>query len=350
MNAAIHRFGPFEFDEREARLTRDGEAVALAPKTFDLLAAFVRHPGELLSKDTLFDAAWPGVTVGDEALTQAIKELRKSLGDEAAAPTYIETVPKRGYRFIAPVESAAPTGNSPMPRTASAEAHASMVRTIVGGTLGGAAAGLLGGAIYGLLAGAGNDAALIIFVVMTVIGVGLAALGSLGLMLGMAAASRIVQRDFAFVAVGAAIGGFLVGDLFHLLASGSFSFLLGQPHDDFTGGLEGAILGAGIAIGARLCGGVSGRWPRPVIGGGLGGAAAGGLISLGGGKLLAASLLGLARKFHGPAIDGGWLGGLAERFSPAVQAATAATEGLLLGCFLVAGVLLANRGNQRALT
>ena len=336
----MHRFGPFAFDPAQARLTRDGAPIALAPKGLDLLAAFLDRPGDLLTKDELFDAAWPGVTVGDEALTQAIKELRKALGDDASAPTYIETVPKRGYRFIGTLHDEAPSASAATPGEDGA--HPSLLHPILGGTLGGAAAGLIGGGIYGLLGGAGNDAALIIVTVMTVIGTGIAALGALGLMLGMAAASRLVGRDFTFVAMGAALGGFVVGDLFHLLASGSFSFLLGQPHDDFTGGLEGAVLGAGIAIGARL-GGQAGRWRGPILGGGLGGAAAGMLLSLGGGKLLAASLLALARKFHGPAIDGGNLAGLAEGFDPLTQALTAGFEGLLFGCFLVAGVLIAKR-------
>ncbi|MEN3972743.1 transcriptional regulator [Sphingomicrobium sp. XHP0235] len=346
-----HRFGPFTLDERQALLTRHGEPVSIAPKTLDLLTAFVRHPGDLLSKDDLFDAAWPGVTVGDEALTQAIKDLRKTLGDDAGAPTYIATVPKRGYRFIAPVASGLDDERPAERRTDAATPRPiSMLRAIIGGTLGGAAAGLIGGLVYGMIAGSGNDAALVIVTVMTVITVLVAALGALGLLLGMAAASRIAGRDFTFLTLGAAIGGFLVGDLFHLLASGSFSFLLGTPHDDFTGGLEGAILAAGIALGAGLGGGTAGRWPRPILGAGMGGGIAGALISLGGGKLMAASLLGLARKFHGTAIDDGGLAGLAENFGPLPQALSAGMEGLLLGSLLTAGVIVAIRRNQPLLT
>ncbi|WP_265587643.1 winged helix-turn-helix domain-containing protein [Sphingomicrobium arenosum] len=339
------RFGPFTLEPGEARLLRGDTPIALQPRAFDLLDVLARHPGQLLSKDELLAQVWPGVTVGDEALTQAIKEVRKALGDDAAAPTYIETVRGRGYRFIAPVEGGAATpSSSPTARPISS------ARAILGGTLGGVVAGLVGGLVYGMIAATGNDAALVIVTVMTVITMGVAGLGALGLLLGMTAASRILARPFGFLALGAALGGFLVGDLFHLLASGSFSLLLATPHADFTGGLEGAVLGAGIAMGAQLGGGVEGRWPRPVLGAGIGGGLAGVLISLGGGKLMAASLLGLARKFHGDAIDGGGLSGLAEGFGTLAQALSAGVEGLLLGSLVTAGILIAQRRHQPILS
>ena len=88
----------------DRRLKRDGEPVELNARYLDALALLVREPGRLVSKDRFLDEVWRGVPVTDEALTQCIKTLRRQLGDNASRPRFIETVPKHGYRFIAPVE------------------------------------------------------------------------------------------------------------------------------------------------------------------------------------------------------------------------------------------------------
>jgi DNA-binding winged helix-turn-helix (wHTH) protein len=97
----LARFGPFELDEANARLLRDGRAVALAPTPFTLLCALVRHPGTLLSKHVLLDQVWGHQFVSDSVLKTAISDLRTVLDDDPRAPRYIETVSRRGYRFIA---------------------------------------------------------------------------------------------------------------------------------------------------------------------------------------------------------------------------------------------------------
>ncbi|MCJ7421018.1 winged helix-turn-helix domain-containing protein [Sphingomicrobium astaxanthinifaciens] len=333
-----YRFDRFLFDPVEARLEREGEPVALQPRGLDLLHAFLDRPGRLWSKEELFERVWPGVTVGDEALTQAVKEVRRALGDAASAPCFIETVPKRGYRFIAPVERLARPGTPTAAASASHAAAPAPARPVAAATAGGAVAGLLGGLAYGLVAASGNEAKLPIIIVMTTLTAGIAALGALGLGLGMTLVGRASGRGFFYSALGAALGGFVVGDLFHLFASGSFSLFLGTRHDQFTGGLEGAVLGAAIAIGAQAGGGVGGRWPRPAIGAALGGAVAGAALSLAGGKLMAASLAALARRFHGSLLDLGLFGRLAgdDGLGAPVQAAIAAGEGLLLGAAMVA--------------
>jgi len=81
--------------------------VRLRPKVMDLLAAFARNPGEVLSKNCLLDLVWSDVTVGDASLTVAVGELRDALGDDPESPTYIETIPRRGYRLIAQVSGIA---------------------------------------------------------------------------------------------------------------------------------------------------------------------------------------------------------------------------------------------------
>ena len=99
------RFGPFVVERPAYRVLRNGQALTLSPKLVDLLLYFVSRPSVLVTKDELFAAIWPDVTVTENALTQAISDLRQALGDEPASPTYIQTVARRGYRFIAPVEA-----------------------------------------------------------------------------------------------------------------------------------------------------------------------------------------------------------------------------------------------------
>ena len=105
------RFDEFELDEANACLLRDGKAVALAPTPFNLLCALARQPGSLLTKDALLDAVWGHQFVSESVLKTAISDLRTALGDNPREPRFIETVSRRGYRFIA-VPAAAPAAQS----------------------------------------------------------------------------------------------------------------------------------------------------------------------------------------------------------------------------------------------
>lgn len=98
-----YHFGRFRLDAASYRLLRDEAVVSLSAKLVDLLIYFVTHPGRLVTKEELFGAIWPDVTVTDNALTQAISDLRHALGDDPSASQYIQTVARRGYRFVAPV-------------------------------------------------------------------------------------------------------------------------------------------------------------------------------------------------------------------------------------------------------
>jgi DNA-binding winged helix-turn-helix (wHTH) protein/Flp pilus assembly protein TadD len=105
-NAGSYRFGPYTVDAGSYRLFRGSEVIPLSPKIIDLLLYLAARQSALVPKDELFTALWPDVAVTDNALTQAVSELRQALGDDPAKPTYIQTVARRGYRFIAPVEAA----------------------------------------------------------------------------------------------------------------------------------------------------------------------------------------------------------------------------------------------------
>lgn len=93
-------FGPFHLDQGNARLQRDGQAVELVPKAFDLLCYMAARPGQLVAKDELLDAVWGRRFVGESVLKGAVNAIRTALGDAAQAPRFVETVSRRGYRFI----------------------------------------------------------------------------------------------------------------------------------------------------------------------------------------------------------------------------------------------------------
>src|SRR4026207_2042601 len=95
------RFGEFELDEANALLLRGGSPIALSPTPFGLLCALARHPNALLTKHVLLDAVWGHRFARDSVLKGAISDVRTVLEDDPQHPRFIETVPRRGYRFIA---------------------------------------------------------------------------------------------------------------------------------------------------------------------------------------------------------------------------------------------------------
>jgi DNA-binding winged helix-turn-helix (wHTH) protein len=109
----IHRFGPFALDVAAARLTRAGETVALAPRAFDLLRVLVLHAGELVSKEELLDSVWGTRFVTEGVIKTAVSQLRSILGESTTGQAWIETVPRRGYRFMR--DAAAASAAAPAP-------------------------------------------------------------------------------------------------------------------------------------------------------------------------------------------------------------------------------------------
>src|SRR5262245_45454387 len=94
-------FDPFRLDPGNARLWRGEQAIALTPKAFAVLAYLLQHPGRLVTKDELLQAIWADSLVTDASLKVCIREVRKALRDQPQKPRFIETVHRRGYRFIA---------------------------------------------------------------------------------------------------------------------------------------------------------------------------------------------------------------------------------------------------------
>jgi len=108
-----YRFGPFHLDARERLLLREGHPVSLTPKAFDTLLTLVSQNGRLVDKDTLMSAVWPDTAVEESTITQNVFTLRKTLSNgQSSGISYIETVPKRGYRFVGDVTKL-PNGTVP---------------------------------------------------------------------------------------------------------------------------------------------------------------------------------------------------------------------------------------------
>src|SRR5215831_1818011 len=107
-STGIVRFGAFEVDLRAGELRKSGLKIKLQEQPLQVLTMLLRHPGEVVTREELQKAVWPADTFVDfdRGLNKAINKIREALGDEADNPRFVETLPRRGYRFIAPVNSA----------------------------------------------------------------------------------------------------------------------------------------------------------------------------------------------------------------------------------------------------
>jgi DNA-binding winged helix-turn-helix (wHTH) protein len=101
------RFPPFAIDTHRQALLRDGAEVDLSPRLVEILAYLAAHPGETITKEALLDKFWADVNVTENTLTRAIADIRKALADDAGEPAFIQTVSRRGYRFVADVKRGA---------------------------------------------------------------------------------------------------------------------------------------------------------------------------------------------------------------------------------------------------
>ena len=127
LNPVRVHFDTFELDEPNALLLRDGKAVTLAPKPFGVLCALARRPSSLITKHALLDDVWGHHFVTDSVLKTAISEVRAALNDDAKEPRYIETVSRRGYRFIASVGASSQYAPATGPHVADRREHPALV-------------------------------------------------------------------------------------------------------------------------------------------------------------------------------------------------------------------------------
>ena len=349
MTSGRFRFERFELDAGNRQLRLDDAAIELNSRYFDALALLIGEQGRLVSKDRFLEEVWRGVPVTDEALTQCIKTLRRQLGDDAANPRFIETVPKHGYRFIAPVETGREQERG-HPLRASTRAPLREVLVLGGaGTAGGTAAGILGGLIYGFVGAAQPLApgmgAISVVLVIALVTITMATLGAAGVAFGIAGARLLRGRRGLWTIIGGSAGGLLIGAVVKLLGLDALNLLFGHSPGAITGAPEGAALGGAIGLGAWLSGGRP-AVERGMVWGGITGGVAGTVVTLLGGQMMAGSLDLLSRTFPGSRVRLDPIAHLfgEPAFGPVSRIATGAFEGLLFGACVVGAMVLARRG------
>ena len=340
MRSDAYVFGPFVLDPADRRLLRDGQPVEVSARYFDALTLLAAENGRLVTKERFHDEVWRGIPVTDEALTQCIRSLRRVLDDDASAPRYIETVPRHGYRFIAPVED--------NPAAVPERAHAPstlvpLAQDVAAAALGGGFAGVIGGLLYlsaGLVTPAMGTASTLLVLISINLLLGVLGGGAVGL--GMAAMQR-TGGEWWRLLVGGVVGGLAIGAVARMIGTDLFELLFGRSPGAITGAGEGALLG--LAVGAGLAAALriapDKAWLRGLAGL-IAGALAGIMIALAGGKLMAGSLAELAQRFPGSRLGFGRAGAVfAGNDVLGLGIATALEAALFTGC--VVGALLISR-------
>ena len=355
--AGAYRFDRFVLDPANRRLTEDGRTVELSGRYLDALVLLVVEQGRLVTKARFMAEVWKGAPVTDEALTQCVRSLRKALGDDAGRPRFIETAPRHGYRFTAPVtnieaasavapqDGTTPGGPSAVKRGATSGARAAAVERFVGlgraGLIGGGAAGLVGGAVYGFAgvadgAGAAVSGVLVLAALTAVIGM----IGGAGVGLGVGATAFVPRPPRQGFAIGGALGGLVVGAVVRLAGLDAFTLLFGSAPASMTGAGEGLLLGAATGAGVWIAAGR--RTGMALVSGAVLTGSAGAVAALLGGRLLGGSLAALSTQFPAARIRLDHLGGLfgETTFGPLSQAVTAGLEGALFGAAMVLALTL----------
>lgn len=255
-----YRFADFTLSPRRRLLLHQGTEVPLIPRYFDLLLLLVERRHEAVHRREIFDRVWADSIVSDSALSQAVRTIRRALGDDVREPRFIRTVSRHGYRFVladvivedddgpgaVPVAAAHPSAvATAMPAMAAAD-HP-WLRAAGGGALAGVTAGALGGIVLALAPG--STAPLAIAPVLAVLGGLCGAVGGAGVGAGLMIAGRWRPADRGVATVaGAAAGGGMVGGTIQWLARWGLSTLLGLDVRP-GGGLEGLLIGAAAGIG-----------------------------------------------------------------------------------------------------
>ncbi len=274
-----YRFSEFTLSPQRRVLVREGQEVPLIPRYFDLLLLLIERRREAVHRREIFERVWGDVVVSESALSQAVRTIRRTLGDDTREPRFIRTVSRHGYQFVfpdvieetdevgalgAPSDSAASGGGMPFepPMTAVAvtpEPHLRQAvriaatrwtRAAAGGAVAGIAAGGLGGLI--LAAAPDSSAPIAIAPVLAVVAGVAGAVGGAGVGAGLAFAEAAVraQRTLALTSA-AALGGGLVGFTVQWLTRWGLAALVGLDLD-IGGGPEGLLIGGCAGLGFAL--------------------------------------------------------------------------------------------------
>jgi DNA-binding winged helix-turn-helix (wHTH) protein len=277
-----YRFGDFTLSTRKRLLIRNGQQLPLIPRYFDLLIFLIERRRDAVHRREIFDRVWSDVIVSDSALSQAIRTLRRTLGDDPREPRFIRTVSRHGYQFTCPdvIEEPDEDVSAPVPANAdlstrsaiadlSAEARSAKAeqtrqkvgasltalmtgayRGCAGAALAGAAAGTAGGLLLSIAPD--NAAPLAIVPVLVLVGAGAGAAGGLGVGAGLAfAESSSRLRNAVGLPIGAAAGGAAIGTAVQWLMRWSLAALVGL-NVPIGGTLEGLVIGAAAGAGYAI--------------------------------------------------------------------------------------------------
>jgi DNA-binding winged helix-turn-helix (wHTH) protein len=383
-----YRFSDFTLSTRKRLLIRNGRQLPLIPRYLDLLIFLIERRRDAVHRREIFDRVWSDVIVSDSALSQAIRTLRRTLGDDPREPRFIRTVSRHGYQFTFPDVIEEPDADIPAPARApefqihlSAETRrekaeqtrqkvgASLTALMTGATracagaaLSGAAAGLAGGLL--LSVAPDNAAPLVIVPVLVAVGAGAGAVGGLGVGAGLAfAESSSRLRNAVGLAIGGAAGGAAIGMAVQWLARWSLAAVVGL-NLPIGGAVEGLVIGsaagAGYAIArrhketpprrsGRLASAARSRLYRAAVVAAF--CAAGALaLSWADRPLVGGTLHVIAREARGSQISLAPLGRLIGEpgFGPMSQALIAAWEGGIFGFGV--GMVLVRRRSHTDLT
>lgn len=352
--AVCYRFGAFVLAPARRLLLEGGREVPLIPRYFDLLLLLVERRNEVVGRRLIFDSVWSDVVVSDGALSQAVRTLRRALGDDPREPRYIRTVSRHGYRFVFADVAVEPDALA-RPAETAAPRHPEESRAGVpfgraaGAAGGGALAGLVGGLGGGLLlrwAGDWNVPATV-GIALGFVGALAGAIGGLGVGAGLALGEARVRawRPLVLMCC-ASLGGGIVGLVAHTVGRWTIAGLFGRAIPAVGGGAEGLAIGALVG----LAYGLSARPPqgsgldaparlRAASATGLATAAGCVLVSLLGATLAGASLNEVARSFQGSQVGLAPLARLLGEpdIGPLTRMALGAWEGLLFGAGVVLG-------------
>ncbi|MEG3087771.1 winged helix-turn-helix domain-containing protein [Sphingomonas sp. PB4P5] len=351
MSHAVLRFGTFQLDPHDRRLVRDGDVVDLNARYLDALILLVEARGALVTKERFMDEVWRGIPVTDEALTQAVRTLRRALGDSATTSRFIQTIPKHGYRFIAPVVTV------PMPTAKHATAKGFSRRRLVRWTLAGSGGAAIAGAAIGLLYGfvgvahphvgnAGGGGALSLLLVLMLVSTVSAGVSGAGIAAGIAWSSFIHPQRGRWTVAGGALGGLFTGAFANMIGGDAFRLLFGHAVK-IAGAIEGLVLGGAIGLAMLL----RRRWPTYnwALAGAIG-AIAGLGIALLDGRMMAGSLQSLVAAFPFSQFGFDGVGKVLGEtgLGPIGRAVTAALEGAVFSVGLVWGLQTAADDTNRS--
>lgn len=274
-----YRFREFTLSPQRRQLVRSGQEIPLIPRYFDLLLLLVERRSTAVHRREIFDRVWADVIVSDSALSQAVRTIRSTLGDDSKDPRFIRTVSRHGYQFVCPdvieeaddgvwpaTEPSAKPESVPVPHIADAIEseedappqggrlrHAARLaaQRWGGASTGAALAGIAAGGVGGLILAVapGSTAPLAIAPVLALVGGTAGAVGGAGVGAGLVFAEAAAPRHRALaLTIAGLIGGGLVGVTAQWLARWSLASLVGVQID-VGGGIEGLVIGAAAGLG-----------------------------------------------------------------------------------------------------